>query len=872
MEQKLKERLEVVKSFFVKHRTLIIFLVALIIIFYGMYIRTLNWPLLQGKWLSDPDAHLVLRYAQTVLDSGSLPAVDNFRYYPIGFEDPFSEFGFISYFLVYLYRFFSIFDSSVTLASTVIAFPTFTFGIAMIFFFLFVKRVFNWKVALLSSAFLIVLPQFLFRTMSGVSDKEALAVLFIFMSMYFFVASWQAKKIYKNILFGALSGISTGITGLISGLVTFLFFIYAAYALIIMFYDRFEKKDFLSYVSWFLSNIFVLLLFTNKYNLATLSFSFTSGLMILVFIMALFDFFVFKTDLIKLKIKDKIEHRMPLGLASIIGTFVIVVILTSIAFGPLFIPDKIADLVYDAQNPLQNRWARTVAESHQPYLVDWFGAFGGQIGVILMLAGACIMFFFIFYNAKKSRIKFLFVFIIFLLGLLFTRYSSSGILNGESGLARILFVLSIAGFVIFMGWYYIRLFYRDKDEYQRLSNIERGLVFVVVWFVVSALAGRTAIRLLFVLSPPASVALSYLFIRVGELIAPRIKSVALRFATFVIIGLVAFSFLSNFARGTVFQATYTGPIYNTQWQAAGAWAKENTKPGEVFVHWWDYGYLVQTGFERPTVTDGGNAAGSWNFFVGRYVLTAQNEKEALEFMKSHDVSYFLVVSDEIGKYPAFSSIGSDETYDRYSYIPVFSMDTSQTQETRNQTIYVYRGGFGLDEDFIYQGKLYPAGQAGIGAVLLPVSQQGNNTVLGQPSVILGYNNAQLQVPLECVFIDGRGEVNFADKSGLKGCLRIIPVFNGQGGLENPIGAGFYVSERVRRTLFAQLYLFGGNSENFEVAYSDEGSGAPLAIFSGRVIGPLKIWKVKYPPDIKANPVYVSTAYPNPNVTKIDPRY
>lgn len=872
MDDKLKQRLSDISAFFVKHKRIFIFLVAIFIIIFGMYIRTLNWPLLDGKWLSDPDAHLVLRYAQTVLDTDGLPAVDNMRYYPIGFEDPSSEFGFISYFLVYLYRFFSIFDSSVTLTSTVISYPVFTFCIAMIFFFLFVRRVFNWKVALLSSAFLIVLPQFLFRTMSGVSDKEALAIVFIFMSMYFFVASWQSKKSYKNILFGALAGVSTGITGLISGLVTFLFFIYAAYALIIMFYDRFEKKDFLSYVSWFLATIIVLLLFSDRYDLATLSFSFTSGLMILVFIMALFDFVVFKTNLVRLKIKDKIQHKMPLGLASIIGTFIIVFILTSIAFGPLFIPDKIADLVYDAQNPLQNRWARTVAESHQPYLVDWFGAFGGQIGVYLILAGACLMFYFIFYNIRKTRIKFLVAFVLFLLGLLFTRYSSSGILNGESGLSRLLFVISIAGFVIFMGYYYIRLFYRDREEHHKMSHVDRGLIFVVVLFVVSALAGRTAIRLLFVLSPVAAVALSYLFIKTAEIISPKIKSIALRIATFVIIGLIAFSFFSNFSRSTTLQATFTGPIYNTQWQSAGAWAKQNTNPGDVFVHWWDYGYLVQTGFERPTVTDGGNAAGSWNFFVGRYVLTAQNEEEALEFMKSHDVSYFLAVSDEIGKYPAFSSIGSDETYDRYSYIPVFSLDPSQTQETRNQTIYVYRGGFGLDEDFIYQGKLYPAGQAGVGAVLLPVSQQGNNTVVGQPSVIIGYNNAQAQVPLDCVFIDGRGEVNFPNKDGLKGCLRIIPVFDGQGQLENPIGAGLYVSERVRRTLFAQLYLFGKESKNFEVAYSDDETGAPLAIFSGRLIGPLKIWRVNYPPNIKANPVYVSTSYPNPNVTKIDQRY
>ena len=455
MDEKVKERLEKLKSIVLKRKTLIIFIVAFIIIFFGMYIRTLNWPYLEGKWLSDPDAHLVLRYAQTVLNTGGLPAVDTMRYYPIGFPNPGREFGFMSYFVVYLYKFMSFFDSNLTLTFVDIAFPALTFGFAMIFFFLLINKLFKWKIALLSTAFLIVLPQFLFRTLSGVSDKEALAIWFIFMAMYFFVVSFESKKPAKNVIFGVLAGVCTAITAFITGLVNFLFFIFAAYALIIMFFDRFEKSDFLSYVSWFIPTLLILSI-TGKYDFLTLAFSFTSGLMILVFIMALVDFFVFKTNYIKLKIKDKIEHKMPLGLASIIGTFIVIFILTSVTFGPLFIPSKVSDLVYDALNPLQNRWARTVAESHQPYLVDWFGSFGGQIGILLILSGASLMFYFMFSASKRSKIKFLVLFVLFLFGLLFTRYSSDSILNGESNLSRILFVLSIAGFLIFMAVYYIR--------------------------------------------------------------------------------------------------------------------------------------------------------------------------------------------------------------------------------------------------------------------------------------------------------------------------------------------------------------------------------------------------------------------------------
>jgi len=37
-----------------------------------------------------------------------------------------------------------------------------------------------------------------------------------------------------------------------------------------------------------------------------------------------------------------------------------------------------------------------------------------------------------------------------------------------------------------------------------------------------------------------------------------------------------------------------------------SWVRENTNPGEVFVHWWDYGYWVEYLGERPTLADGGH--------------------------------------------------------------------------------------------------------------------------------------------------------------------------------------------------------------------------------------------------------------------------
>jgi len=114
---------------------------------------------------------------------------------------------------------------------------------------------------------------------------------------------------------------------------------------------------------------------------------------------------------------------------------------------------------------------------------------------------------------------------------------------------------------------------------------------------------------------------------------------------------------------------------------------------------------VQTGFERASVLDGANSIKYWNYLMGRHVLTGQTQIEALEFLKVHDTTHYLIVSDEIGKYTAYSSIGSDQDNDRYSWITTFMLNPQATQETRNETMFVYQGGYMLDDDFLWQGRV-----------------------------------------------------------------------------------------------------------------------------------------------------------------------
>jgi len=68
---------------------------------------------------------------------------------------------------------------------------------------------------------------------------------------------------------------------------------------------------------------------------------------------------------------------------------------------------------------------------------------------------------------------------------------------------------------------------------------------------------------------------------------------------------------------------------------------------------------------------------------------------------------------------------------------------------------------------------------------------------------------------------------------------------------NPIGAGLYVSEEGVHALWTQLFLFNKGTPNFELVY-DDSNQMPLALYQGRQIGPLKIWKINYPKDFKVS--------------------
>ena len=849
----------------------------------GYWIRTRNLPLLvditTGKYFpADPDAASFLRYAKYILENGSLMTVDYMRYYPWGYLEMI-EFKVLSYAIVYFYKFLHFFNPAMTLEKADVIYPPIAFVIGLIFFFLLVKKLFDYRIALVSSLLLTIIPMYLFRTIAGVGDKEAFSMIFFFASLYFFLIGWGNLSWKYNIFFGGISGIITGSMTLIWGGVQFIIFIIGIFTLISLFFIKFRNNNFITYFSWLVLT-FVLLNRLRDNEIYGLVTGFHTGFVFFVLICAIIYYLLFIKNMFKLK--DKINGKFPLGISAlVIGIVAGSVLFTFI--DPKFLVAKFTELYIILTNPFgQSRWALTVAEAHQPYLIEWLGQTSWKY-IWMVLIGSIWMFYEAsgkFLN-KKNRIIGTALYSFMLFGLVFNRYSPNSVLNGQSSISKWFYFGSFTLFVLVFLWYYLYVFKKDKELFSENENFNEYYILTLIWLFIMLIGARSASRLLFVLAPIISITAAFLAFKLFDLSLKKkdFYKIGIWILLFLLLinpisissslyGLFDEGIVNDFYEKTINQARGSGLGYNRQWQEAGGWVRENTPKDAVFAHWWDYGYWVQTGFERATVTDGGNAKSSLNYNMGRHFLMGQNEIEALEFLKAHNVTHTLIVSEEIGKYPAFSSIGADENWDRYSWINVLTRNDAYTQETRNGTVFLFTGGIPLDWDFVYKGELYPKGAAGIAAVALPNSGVESGTIqFSQPYVIMINGERQENIPLECLYINGK-EIIFPEE-GIKGCFVIIPAIS-----ENkidPLFTGIYISEKVRNTLFYKMYLTSQEMEYFKLVYTDE-QNMPLSIFNGRIIGPLKIWEVSYPEDLEVPEIYYTDNLPDSNVESVKGRY
>ncbi|MBU2104461.1 MAG: hypothetical protein KKF67_01655 [Nanoarchaeota archaeon] len=900
----LEERKEKIKTLVKNPKVWVVgFLILAIVL--GVYIRSLPmhtnpltntpylWDITKNTWTLGPDLDpwLFLRTAKTIVESGSIPKIDTMRNVPLGFDNT-RETQLLPYMIVGTYWLFKAtpFIDAPNVEFAGVIFPVIMFGLTIIAFFLFVREIFAREpresktkanlIALISTFFMVVIPVFLSRTIAGIPEKESAAFFFMFLSFYFFLKAWKTNKLKNYLLLGILAGISTAIMGLIWGGVLYSFITIGASNLLAFAINKIHKKEFIIYTGWILSSFTLMTLSSPvKFPIEEMLTSLSSGLAFGVLIIFMIHFILWNTKIANSKILQ--NTKLPKNIISIIVAIAFVIILSMVILSPSFIVEKIKAIHQIIFKPVIGRWNITVAENAQPFFIDWvrnFGPFIKNIPVLftLFFIGSIVLFKNALGKIKKKDAWILSgLYALFLASIIFSRYAQHpALFDGEGLISK--FVYYFSALLLIGGLIYYHLqYYKKQDKSFESISYEYLLLFTLFFFCL--FTARGAVRLIMVLGPIAPIFAGYLIVTSAYSLKNSKEETRKFFLglIFIVILLGSIFAFTVFYKNIKIQASQQIPgIYNQQWQKAMNWIREGTPEDSVFAHWWDYGYWVQSIGERATVLDGGNAIVYWNYLMGRYVLTGDNQKDALEFLYNHNATHLLIDSTDIGKYGAFSSIGSNENYDRYSWIPIMVSDKKQTQEMRGETIKLYQGGGALDEDMIYEkdGKeiLLPSGQAGIGGIILRIIQNGSLTQFQQPTAIFVYNGNQYELPLRYLYYQGR----FIDfETGIAGTADVIQkIDQASQGIEiDETGAVIYISPRVMRGMLAQKYLLNDPFKkfpNFEIEHveqsiivdslNSQGLNLGEFVYYQGLMGPIKIWKINYSGNEQIKEEYLDT--------------
>jgi len=837
-----------------------LYLVGLIpILLLALYVRTRNLKWLYGRYLLGLDPYVFYRYAGQILSPSGLPAVDTLRYAPLGHLLTATE-KFFSYTLAYGYKLVAW--TGLSQMSFHIWYPVIAGIIGFIFMFLFVRELFDNKVALISTAFLTVIPTYIYRTGAGFADHEAMALMWMFIALFLFAKAWVAssrasgsapassslesrhsdsgswwEKQGRSIAFSASSGLFSGFMLLTWGGYRFLLAAVGLFMILMLLFSKLEDKHIYTYFVW--------IVVTAIFAYIRYGASFIRDYMFILSSFAVVACLVY-LSLSKIKLSDDIERKFPLGFFSIIATTLIgltVVLTTRII--------SLKAMYAYVFNPAgASRVSATVSENAQPWFTGgngWMSGFGPTIWLILI--GAVILFYFTFRGSAKYSGWLTFSWIVTLASLIFSHYKPSSSVNTLIGNS---YLYVLAAFVLVFIGIYLHTYNKDKDNFEKIFNARWQLLFIFGWFAFTLVVVRGAIRTIMVMAPVAAIVVGFSVVKVFDWCwKDKHKVFAIMLGVFVL-----FCFVSN-AQASINVSEGSGSGYPGQWEGAMNWIRESTSADAVFMHWWDYGYWTQTLGERASVVDGGNAMG-WDHQAGRYSLLGRDPANYLPYLKTHGVTHLLISKEEMGKFHAFSTIGSDENWDLRSTIGTFALQQSNYKENRdgvNYTELIYNGGWGLDKDYVIGSKVLPqGGSAVIGFVLnLYGDAAAGDVAIVDPQVAFHDGTNQYAAPLKCICHGGACQT--LNPAGFGGCLILLPHHSSSGEV-NPLGAGFFVSEKVADTNLVKLYIKGEQIEYFTEVYSD---GTPLGLYGGRVIGAVRIWEVNYPDWVETDEKYLESS-------------
>ncbi len=522
----------------------------------GLYIRTRNFASLGGQHMLELDSYLFYRYAKYIVENGSLFSVDTMRYVPIYFKT-IPSYSVFPYFMAYAYKLIKIFLPSLPQIIWHQLYPPIIFSMSLIPLFLFLRNVFDNITAVLSVIFLTIVPGYLQRTISGFADHESLAMFLMFSSLWFFVKAFKSKNIKKDIIFSLSSGILAIFMLFVWGGGVFLYASIAIFFMAIYFLESYDIRYLRILSIWSLPTILAVALGyipLRDFRLAPLYFA------VLIY---LAEYTFHKIDLInKVQFLRKFQHNQKIVYSVLAIIFLIIVnyILKLVT---------LRQIITAIRTPLTaERVGQTVSENSLPFFSDFARNMGvwfitpntGLWLIYFSLLGAVVLFYHILSSKKLSKLPF-YLYALLIVVLMLDRYNPQAKTNA---LFAKLFLPSIVIFIISIIWFYIKATKSEKTRHE-LEHINFMYLLLIIWFTISFIMSKGAIRIVFAMIPPFSIMAAYSFSFLFSFAQKQKNNVVKIIGTLVVLVLIV-GLVSSNSKILIQQAQYSGPGFTGPWQ------------------------------------------------------------------------------------------------------------------------------------------------------------------------------------------------------------------------------------------------------------------------------------------------------------------
>jgi len=603
----------------------------------------------------------------------------------------------------------------------------------------------------------------------------------------------ESKDTKKTVLFGALSGILTALSGLSWGGFAFITMAIGIYIALMVLFNSIKKQEYFGAVTWLGVTIFLLATTTTRLG------GFREIYRHVAILVPLFSVACATVHMPVKKAAKKLG--IPSGLVSILTTVLIL-----LALGMILLPEFTSDFLLNMKTRIEkplgtDRFTISVSENQQPYFIDnrsgidWWHSMYWYF--FLFFGGAVYLFWEFAEIFGKQRITVSLLFVIFISFFIFSNFSSeqkyaeiSAVFSEHYINSLIIFVVAVAGLYIY-DW---------KNIEKNSENMNKANLLLLAWFAISVVGARAAVRVLFELTMPAMIIAAHFMIKADDAIKKFTKDAVYRTGPYIIIAMILlWSIPTTFA-----MASNTGSDINIFEEKAMQWIRENTDEDAVFTHWWDYGYWIQTMGKRTTTVDGGNYYFWRNYENARYFMCGYNDSENMRVLKQFGYpDYVFFIDDDIFKFYQMAGIGERVTwFDILQYTGLYENTISDKEEYPKIAVFE-SGGLLLKEDMVIDGNFYDGYSTFVINILLPVN---NDTY--KDAFVQIYNPlfGSKLVNMSCVCEEGLG---CSEMNDFPGCGLLI-----EGGM-------FFIPKTARNMTFTRLYLLREDMPRYTLAYENE---------------------------------------------------